>query len=346
MSVTETVVTNRQDPAIEAYRLGLLGDVQGYIKKQIESGDMPPDYQIADLSPAEMAAATAAQTGVGAYQPFLTQGSSTVGQGTDLVGTDAAGYMGDASTALQSGIGALQGTGAMYDPQSYQNYMNPYEDQVIQNTMADIRRQGDVAQLGVAAQAVGSGAFGGSRGQIAQSELDRNVMKQQADTAAQMRAAGFQNAQQAAMGAFESGMGRQQQLGQLTGQMGAGLGSLGAQTGQLGQTLGGLGIQQAGLGEMGTNLNTQDISNLMTTGANERGIQQAGLDALRLSNLQRYTQPYQQYGFLSDVYSGTPTGSSTLTAASAPQVSPFQTAIGLGISGLSAAAGAQRAGIF
>ena len=346
MSVTETVVTNRQDPAIEAYRLGLLGDVQGYIKKQIESGDMPPDYQIADLSPAEMAAATAAQTGVGAYQPFLTQGSSTVGQGTDLVGTDAAGYMGDASTALQSGIGALQGTGAMYDPQSYQNYMNPYEDQVIQNTMADIRRQGDVAQLGVAAQAVGSGAFGGSRGQIAQSELDRNVMKQQADTAAQMRAAGFQNAQQAAMGAFESGMGRQQQLGQLTGQMGAGLGSLGAQTGQLGQTLGGLGIQQAGLGEMGTNLNTQDISNLMTTGANQRGIQQAGLDALRLSNLQRYTQPYQQYGFLSDIYSGTPTGSSTLTAASAPQVSPFQTAIGLGISGLSAAAGAQRAGIF
>jgi len=346
MSVTETIQTQRQDPAIEAYRLGLLGDVQGYIKKQIESGDMPPDYQIADLSPAEMAAATAAQTGVGAYQPFLTQGSSTVGQGTDLVGTDAAGYMGDASTALQSGIGALQGTGAMYDPQSYQNYMNPYEDQVIQNTMADIRRQGDVAQLGVAAQAVGSGAFGGSRGQIAQSELDRNVMKQQADTAAQMRAAGFQNAQQAAMGAFESGMGRQQQLGQLTGQMGAGLGSLGAQTGQLGQTLGGLGIQQAGLGEMGTNLNTQDISNLMTTGANERGIQQAGLDALRLSNLQRYTQPYQQYGFLSDVYSGTPTGSSTLTAASAPQVSPFQTAIGLGISGLSAAAGAQKAGIF
>ena len=346
MSVTETIQTQRQDPAIEAYRLGLLGDVQGYIKKQIESGDMPPDYQIADLSPAEMAAATAAQTGVGAYQPFLTQGSSTVGQGTDLVGTDAAGYMGDASTALQSGIGALQGTGAMYDPQSYQNYMNPYEDQVIQNTMADIRRQGDVAQQGVAAQAVGAGAFGGSRSQIAQSELDRNVMKQQADTAAQMRAAGFQNAQQAAMGAFESGMGRQQQLGQLTGQMGAGLGSLGAQTGQLGQQLGGLGIQQAGLGEMGTNLNTQDIQNLMTTGATERGIQQAGLDATRLTNLQRYSQPYQQYGFLSDIYSGTPTGSSTLTASSMPQVSPFQTAMGLGISGLAAASGAQNAGLF
>ena len=331
MSTQTQYVVNRQDPAIEAYRLGLLGDVQKYIKGQIERGDAPPDYQVAGLSPGEQASITAAQTGVGAYQPFLTQGSSTVDQG---------------ATAMSEGIGALAGTGAMYDPNSYQDFMNPYEDQVIDNTMADIRRQGDIAQQGVRAQAVGAGAFGGSRGQIAQSELDRNVMKQQADTAAQMRAAGFQNAQQAAMNAFESGMGRQQQLGQLTGQIGAGLGSLGAQTGQLGQQLGGLGIQQAGLGEMGTNLNTQDIQNLMTTGATERGITQAGLDATRLTNLQRYTQPYQQYGFLSDIYSGTPTGSSTLTAASAPQVSPFQTAMGLGISGLAAASGAQRAGLF
>ena len=332
MSTQTQYVVNRQDPAIEAYRLGLLGDVQKYIKGQIERGDAPPDYQVAGLSPSEQASIAAAQTGVGAYQPFLTQGSSTIDQAAGLTGTDAAGYMGDASTALQSGIGALAGTGAMYDPNSYQSFMNPYEDQVIDNTMADIRRQGDIAQQGVRAQAVGAGAFGGSRGQIAQSELDRNVMKQQADTAAQMRASGFQNAQQAAMNAFESGMGRQQQLGQLTGQLATGLG--------------GLGIQQAGLGEMGTNLNTQDIQNLMTTGATERGINQAGLDALRLTNLQRYTQPYQQYGFLSDIYSGTPTGSSTLTAASAPQVSPFQTAMGLGISGLAAASGAQRAGLF
>ena len=317
MSTQTQYVVNRQDPAIEAYRLGLLGDVQKYIKGQIERGDAPPDYEVAGLSPGEQASITAAQTGVGAYQPFLTQGSSTVDQG---------------ATAMSEGIGALAGTGAMYDPNSYQDFMNPYEDQVIDNTMADIRRQGDIAQQGVRAQAVGAGAFGGSRGQIAQSELDRNVMKQQADTAAQMRAAGFQNAQQAAMNAFESGMGRQQQLGQLTGQLATGLG--------------GLGIQQAGLGEMGTNLNTQDIQNLMTTGATERGVNQAGLDALRLTNLQRYTQPYQQYGFLSDIYSGTPTGSSTLTAASAPQVSPFQTAMGLGISGLAAASGAQRAGLF
>jgi hypothetical protein len=93
-------------------------------------------------------------------------------------------------------------------------------------------------------------------------------------------------------------------------------------------------------------MGTQDIQNLLTTGATARGVNQATLDALRMTNLQRYSQPYQQFGFLSDIYSGVPTGQMTTTSSSAPQVSPFQTAIGLGIQGLSAAAGAQRAGLF
>ena len=317
MTKSTQYIVNRQDPKIEAYRLGLLDDTQEFISGQIERGDAPPDYQIADLSPSEQAAIAAGQAGVGAYQPYLNEGSATIGMGSD---------------AMAAGIASLEGTGAMYDPESYQNFMNPYEDQVIQNALADIQRQGDLAQQGVRSQAVAAGAFGGSRGQLAESEQARNTMQQQANTAAQMRAAGFQNAQQAAMNAFESGMGRQQQLGQLTGQMAAGLGSL--------------GIQQAGLGEMGTSLNTQDINNLMTTGAIDRGVDQAGLDALRLTNLQAYTQPYQQLGFLSDIYSGTPTGSSTLTAASAPQVSPFQTTLGLGIGTLAAASGAQQQGLF
>jgi hypothetical protein len=233
---------------------------------------------------------------------------------------------------MMQGIGSLQGTGAMYDPNAYEAYMNPYEDQAVQMALSDIQRAGDVQRQGVKSQAVGSGAFGGSRGQLAESELDRNTMQQQANTAAQMRAAGYQNAQQQAMGAFDSAMGRRQNIGQLTGQMATGLGQL--------------GIQQAGLGEMASGLATQDINNLLTTGATQRGVQQAGLDALRLTNLQRYSQPYQQYGFLSDIYSGVPTSQATMTSSSAPQVSPFQTTLGLGISGLAAASGAQNAGLF
>lgn len=303
MAVQESIVTNRQDPAIEAYRLGLLADVQGYIKNQIEKGVVPPDYSIADLSENELAAISGASQGVGAYKPFLENATETLGQG----------------------IQSLAGTGAQYDPTSYQAYMNPYEDAAVQAAMGDIQRASDIAQLGNSARAVGAGAFGGSRDAIVQAEQNRNALDQQARTAAQMRAAGYGQAQQLGINAFDSAMGRQQSMGTAYGQ---------------------LGVQQAGLGELTSGLSLQDLNTLMTTGSLQRGVDQAGLDATRLSNLQRYTQPYQQYGFLSDIYSGTPSGSSTLTAASAPQVSPFQTALGLGIGGLSAASGAKTAGLF
>jgi len=303
MAVQETVVTNRQDPAIEAYRLGLLGDVQGYIKNQIEKGVVPPDYSIADLSENELAAISGASQGVGAYKPFLENATETLGQG----------------------IQSLAGTGAQYDPTSYQAYMNPYEDAAVQSAMGDIQRASDIAQLGNSARAVGAGAFGGSRDAIVQAEQNRTALDQQARTAAQMRAAGYGQAQQLGMNAFDSALSRQQNMATAYGQ---------------------LGVQQAGLGELTSGLSLQDLNTLMTTGSLQRGVDQAGLDATRLSNLQRYTQPYQQYGFLSDIYSGTPSGSSTLTAASAPQVSPFQTALGLGIGGLSAASGAKEAGLF
>jgi len=303
MAVQETVVTNRQDPAIEAYRLGLLGDVQGYIKNQIEKGVVPPDYSIADLSENELAAISGASQGVGAYKPFLENATETLGQG----------------------IQSLAGTGAQYDPTSYQAYMNPYEDAAVQSAMGDIQRASDIAQLGNSARAVGAGAFGGSRDAIVQAEQNRTALDQQARTAAQMRAAGYGQAQQLGMNAFDSALSRQQNMATAYGQ---------------------LGVQQAGLGELTSGLSVQDLNTLMTTGSLQRGVDQAGLDATRLSNLQRYTQPYQQYGFLSDIYSGTPSGSSTLTAASAPQVSPFQTALGLGIGGLSAASGAKEAGLF
>ena len=331
MAVQETIVTNRQDPAIEAYRLGLLADVQGYIKDQIESGVVPPDYTIADLSENELAAISGASQGVGAYQPFLETATQTLGQG--------AGMVSGAADTFGQGIQSLAGTGAEYDPTSYQAYMNPYEAAAVQSAMGDIQRASDIAQVGNRARAVGAGAFGGSRDAIVQAEQNRNALDQQARTAAQMRAAGYGQAQQLGMGAFDSAMGRQQNMATAYGQLGQGIG-------QLGTNLGQLGVQQAGLGELTSGLGAQDLNTLMTTGALQRGVDQAGLDATRLSNLQRYTQPYQQYGFLSDIYSGTPSGSSTLTAASAPQVSPFQTALGLGIGGLSAASGAKTAGLF
>jgi hypothetical protein len=84
---TETQVSiTRQDPAIEAYRLGLLKDTQGYIKQEIAKGTLPPDFQIANLTPEQQQAISMASQGVGAYQPYLQAGTQTLGQGIGATG--------------------------------------------------------------------------------------------------------------------------------------------------------------------------------------------------------------------------------------------------------------------
>jgi hypothetical protein len=114
----------------------------------------------------------------------------------------------------------------------------------------------------------------------------------------------------------------------------------------LGGQMAGVGMNYANLGQLGQSLSASDLDRLMTTGGLGRGIDQSQIDALRMSNLQNYSQPYQQYGFLSDIYSGVPTGSSTMQVSSMPSANPFQTAVGLGIWAYGAASGAKEAGIF
>ena len=115
--------------------------------------------------------------------------------------------------------------------------------------------------------------------------------------------------------------------------------------GQLGQQYGTMGLQQAGLGELQQQMNLRDIQTLAGLGTTERGVQQANLDALRQSNLSMQAFPYQQYAFLSDIYKGTPSSQQTITSQAVQQPSTFQQVAGLGIAGLSAAAGAREARI-
>jgi hypothetical protein len=372
----EVVQISRQDPAIEAYRLGLLGDVQTYIKDQIAAG-MPAEtaYQVAGLTAPETAAIQAAGSGIGAYQPFLQAGEAAIQGGQNILTGSAMPSLQQAETttgASQDIINqAAQLAGAQRAvPYTYQQAaaqtaagiggFNPFEEQVVQRSLDDVARQAGIQQQGIRAQAVGSGAFGGSRQAVAEQELFRNALDQMGRTSGQLRQAGFdasmarrlQEAQlYGNLGVQYGQLGQQDvsQLGDLAKtqmQLGQGLGSLSAQYGQFGSALGQLGVQQAGIGEIGQNIRGSQIQNALTAGGLQRGIDQSALDATRLTNVQAQQYPYQQYGFLSDIYAGIPTSQSTITASSAPQVSPFQTALGLGISGLSAAAGASKAGLF
>jgi hypothetical protein len=92
--------------------------------------------QLAGLSDAQKTALQSATQGVGAYQPYLQKGSEAVGQGIEALGTGLG--------TIGSAIG--QAGQAGFSPTSYQEYMDPYMESVIQQQYQDIADQGAQAQ--------------------------------------------------------------------------------------------------------------------------------------------------------------------------------------------------------
>ena len=107
------------------------------------------------------------------------------------------------------------------------NYQNPYERQVVQQTLRDVGSQALNAQNMLGAQATAANAFGGSRHGIAEAEMAKNYTQQMFDQANRMRQQGFNTA----LGASQADLGRQLgAAGQLAG-MGAHSYSKGSATG-------------------------------------------------------------------------------------------------------------------
>lgn len=174
---------------------------------------------VADAATGARGQAGAAQTGADVAAARARQASAQAQR--DLSGAGAFGL----GTA-QQGINQLSGTTGQFDPQGIGAFMNQFEDAAVQQAIQDVARAGAIQRNQLGAQAVGAGAFGGSREGVAQAELGRNILEQQGRTAAQMRQAGFESAAQRAQQAFESQQGRGQSAAQLTGQLGqAGAGS-------------------------------------------------------------------------------------------------------------------------
>ena len=136
--------------------------------------------------------------------------------------------------------------------------MNPYMENVVRQSEADIARQGEIQAQGIRSQAVGQGAFGGSRQAVAERELGRNIADQQARTTSGLRAAGYEQAQQQAQQSFENQQQRQANFAQLLGNLGTSFGQLGLQgAGQIADIAtnqGQLGLQGAGqIADIATN---------------------------------------------------------------------------------------------
>ena len=308
---TQTQIT-REAPEVEAYRLGLLESA----KKLADQRITLPKQMVADMTGLQdqaIAAASPGSGGIGGYQQFLQDAKTTMDAAPGMV----TGAVGDAGTMFRTGASGVTG-------EQMAQYMNPYQQAVFD----EINRSFDTQSAQAGLRAAQAGAFGGSRAGIQQTEIGRN----RAQALAQAQAQNFLQAQQAA----ERERGRQLQSAQ-------GIGSLGVQTGQ---ALGQLGLQQAGLGELAQKQALMDIQTQFDLGKQQQVNQQAALEAERQNQLAQMYEPYQRLSFLSDIYKGAPSTQQTIASATSPNVSPAQTFLGLGVAGLSAAAGARNANLF
>jgi hypothetical protein len=281
--------TQEQIVRLAPFQEQFLADIFKSAENLTGSGSSMPfsAQQLAGLSEAQQKAISNAMGGVGSFQPFLQQGSD----------------------AVEQGIAGAQG--ASFTPTSYQQFMDPYTEDVIDATQADIARQGAMQQNQLGAASVNQGAFGGSRQGIAQGEIARNVMDQQARTGAQLRSQGFAQAQQSAQQAAQQQL-RQAQLG------------------------GQLGVSQAGLGQLGQQMGVQDINTLLGIGGLQQGQTQKEFDVTRANDLAQQALPFQRIGFMSDIFRGVPALQQTTSRTTTPPPSRGSQMLGLGIAGLGA----------
>ena len=217
-------------------------------------------------------------------------------------GITQAGTTGVGAPTTTAGIGQVLGAAAPIGATQISQYLNPYQSYVTN----EIGRQGQMMQNQLAAQAVGSGAFGGGREGVQQAELQSRTL----DAMGRAQQQGFG----LALGAAQ----RQQQVGLAAGQQ---LGALGAQQQQMAQG---------------------DINQLMAAGGVQRQLAQATLDAQRQSTLQQQYEPYQRAEFLANLYAAGPKTQSGVTMGTTPSTSPLAQAVGTGIGAFAAYQGAQQ----
>jgi hypothetical protein len=309
MAETTTQIV-REAPDIEAYKIGLLES-----SKAVQMPKLPA-YQVAGMTAGQEAAIAAGQQGIGAYKPYM-----------DMATGSTQNALGQMYGATNIASGAMQG----YDPNSAQQFMNPYQQQVIDQAMMNINRQGDLARQNLQGQAVRAGAFGGSREGIQRAELERGLSETRNNSIIQALQQGYGASQQQAQQAFEQQQARQMQGAQLTGDLGKGIGAIGGQYANL-------GAQQQALGQ-------QDVNFGFGLGATQQKQQQMELDALRASNMQTAMQPYQHLGFLSDIYKGAPSSQMAVSQTTATPPSTAQQIGGLLTGGLSTVGAMKTAGI-
>ena len=237
-----------------------------------------------------------------AARAFTTRQQNLAGLAPTVAGQDR--LQQEAQKRAEAGLGSFQpfldqaqiASAASFSPQIAQQFMSPYQQQVIDTSLAEFDRQAAMQEQRIRDQAVASGAFGGGREGVLQSEFRTGSDMNRAQLEAGLRQQGFQAAQQAAQQNFANQMGLATALP---------------------------GLQRG------------DISTLGSLGALNQAQQQAQLDAQREANRMAAFQPQEQlqnYGNLVTGIMGGMAGSGTQTSQ-IPDPGFLQTALGAAATG-------------
>jgi hypothetical protein len=213
--------------------------------------------------------ATTPGMGIGAFQPYITQAG-----------------------AYDTAAAGLSGAGA------YSPFMSPYQQDVIDATLAEYDSQAAQGLAGIGQQAAMSGNLGGGREGVMRAQYQNKSDMNRALLQSGLLQQGFTQANQLANQAF----GQQMQLGQ----------------------------NQQGLAAQVPGLFRQDIGTLGSAGATQQAQEQAQLDATREQNRLRAYEPYERLGFqqsgVASIASGAPGQYQSMVT---PNPTPLQNALGI-----------------
>ena len=220
-----------------------------------------------------------------------------------------------------TGEAVTRALGTSYDPYATgqfgaqaSQYMDPYMQNVVGIQQREAARASEMQRNQNQAQAVGQGAFGGSRQAIMEAERQRNLATQQGD----IQARGLQDAFNRGQTQFNT----EQQLREQSKQYGAGLGLQGLQTALTGanqQFTQGMDVNklQAGYGTQ----QQQQVQNIL------------GQQYQDFQDQKKF--PYQQLEFQSNLLRGTPSGTTTTMYAPGPSTISQVAGLGTAAYGLS-----------
>ena len=254
--------------------------------------------------------ATTQGQGIGAFSPYLQQagnfqqGTGTfAGSPTNMMG--AQDYLG-AAQAQSTAQGALSG------PTAYQQFMSPYQQDVIDASMSEFDRQSAKGMSGIGQMAAESGNLGGGREGVMRSEYQSNSDRDRALLNASLLQQGFGQAQGQANTAFNqqgSLFGNQQSL------------MAGANT---------LGADQQRMASLVPNLYGSDVQTLQGAGTNQQLQAQTVLDQQREANRLAAYEPYERLGYMGAGMGNVMGGAmGQYQTQVSPNKSPLETAIGI-----------------